>query len=93
LKYSWKASTTNNSTNDVDPTNAPKTQKPELEVKKPRKMIYNGLTIKETKLHTSLAALKDLMLITLPTIIKTQEPHLMQDLLYVHHPPKKGKHK
>jgi hypothetical protein len=56
-------------------------------------MIYSGPTPKETKLHASLVALKDLMLITPPTIIKTQEPHLMQDLLYVYHPPRKGKHK
>ncbi len=39
-----------------------------------------------------LAALKALMLITHATTIKTLEPHLMQVLLYVCHPPKKGKH-
>jgi hypothetical protein len=43
----------------------------------------NDPTPKETKLHTSLAALKNLMLIIFPAIIKTQEPHLMRDLLCV----------
>ncbi len=47
----------------------------------------------ETKLHTSLIALKALMLKILASIVKKQEPHLMQDLLYAYHPPTKGKHK
>jgi hypothetical protein len=34
-KSSWKASTINNSTNYVDPIDAPKIRKPELGVKKP----------------------------------------------------------
>jgi hypothetical protein len=36
----------------------------------------------ETKLHISLDALKALMLITIVVIIKKQEPHLMQDLVW-----------
>jgi hypothetical protein len=32
-KSLWKASATNNSTNDLDLTNVPKIQKPKLEVK------------------------------------------------------------
>ncbi len=47
----------------------------------------------ETKLHTSLATLKVLMLNFFIAIIKKQEPHLMQNLLYVYRPPTKGKHK
>jgi hypothetical protein len=47
----------------------------------------------ETKVHTLLATLKNLMLKTLPAIIEKQEPHLMHDLLYVYHSPRKGKHK
>ncbi len=47
----------------------------------------------ETKLHTSLATQKNLMLKILIVIIKKQEPHLMQNPLYVYHPPTKGKHK
>jgi hypothetical protein len=47
----------------------------------------------ETKLHISLATLKALMLKTPSAIVKTQEPHLMWDLLYVYHPPRKGKQK
>jgi hypothetical protein len=47
----------------------------------------------ETKLHTLLAALKTLMLITPFAIVKTQKPHLMHDLIYVFHLLKKGKHK
>jgi len=47
----------------------------------------------ETKLYTLLATLKALMLITPLAIVKTQKPHLMQDLIYVYHLLKKGKHK
>jgi hypothetical protein len=47
----------------------------------------------ETKLHILLVALKALMLIILVMIVKIQEPHLMQGLLYVYHPSRKGKHK
>ncbi len=45
----------------------------------------------ETKLHTSLATLKALMLKIPATIVKKQEPHLMQDLLYAYHLQMKGK--
>jgi hypothetical protein len=47
----------------------------------------------ETKLHTLQAALKALMLKTPIPIVKKQKPHPMWDLLYVCHPPMKGKHK
>jgi hypothetical protein len=40
-----------------------------------------------------MATLKALMLITPFTIVKMQEPHLMQDLLYVYHSPTKGQHR
>jgi hypothetical protein len=36
LKSSWRALTTNDSTNDVDPTNAPKIQKPKARIKNPK---------------------------------------------------------
>ncbi len=61
-------STTNNSTNDVDPTSAPKIQKPKSGVRKPWEVIYNGLTPMETKLHILLVALKALML-KIPVVI------------------------
>ncbi len=35
-RSSWKPLTTNDSTNDVDPIDAPKIQKLELRIKKPR---------------------------------------------------------
>jgi hypothetical protein len=47
----------------------------------------------ETKLHILFAKPKTLMLKTHVIIVKKQEPHFMQDLLYVYHPPMKGKHK
>jgi hypothetical protein len=47
----------------------------------------------KTKLHTSMAALKTLMLKTTAIIGKNQESHMMQDLLYVYHLSTKGKHK
>jgi len=56
-------------------------------------VILNVRTPMETKLHISLVALKALKLIILFAIIKMQQPHLMWDLLYVYHPPRKGKHK
>jgi hypothetical protein len=56
-------------------------------------MIYGGPTPMETKLHTMLATLKPLMLKTNDAIVKKQESHMMQNLLYVYHPPIKGKHK
>jgi hypothetical protein len=37
LKPSWRTLATNESTNNVDPTNAPKIRKPNLGVKKPRR--------------------------------------------------------
>jgi hypothetical protein len=47
----------------------------------------------ETKLHTSLATLKVLMLKTCAVIIKKKKPHVMWDLLYAYHLRTKGKHK
>jgi hypothetical protein len=46
----------------------------------------------ETELHISLVALKALVLKTFLVIEKKQEPHLMQNMLYVYHPPKDKKH-
>jgi len=40
-----------------------------------------------------MVALKALMLKTLAPIVKKQEPHLMEDLMYVYHLSRKGKHK
>jgi hypothetical protein len=56
-------------------------------------MIYSGPTLMETKLHTTLATLKALMLKTHDTIVKKQKSHMMQDILCVYHLPMKGKHK
>jgi hypothetical protein len=43
--------------------------------------------------HFNLTALEVLMLKTFALIVKKQEPHLMEDLLYAYHLPTKGKHK
>jgi hypothetical protein len=56
-------------------------------------MVHSGPTPMETKLNTMLATLKALMLKTHDAIIKKQESHMMQNLLYVYHMPMKGKHK
>ncbi len=56
-------------------------------------VIKNGPTPVETKLHTSPITMKALMLKAFATIIKKQEPHLIQDLLYAYHLSTKGKHK
>jgi hypothetical protein len=71
----------------------PKIQKLKSKIKNPRESDIEWSNLVETQLHSSLATLKTLMLKIYTVIIKKQEPHLMQELLHVYHPPTKGKRK